>query len=102
MRSGERIADLCPNLQRLCDWQRSPGQPLRERLALEVLQDEKVDARVGADIVERADVWMTQTRNASRFAFEPLLRTGIMGDMLGQDFDGDRSCKPGVGRFIDF
>ena len=47
------------------------------------------------------DVRMTQGRERLGFALEPLLQVRIGGDVLGQDFDGDRAVQASVGRFVD-
>ena len=47
------------------------GQPIRQRLAVEALHDEKVDAVLVADVVEGADVRMIQRGDRLRFALEP-------------------------------
>ena len=54
----EGVGDLDAVAQDLVEGERALLEPVRERLALEVLHDQEVDAVVLADVVERADVRM--------------------------------------------
>ena len=61
MRLVERVGDLDRDLERIGKLQRSVSrEPVGERLPLQVFHDEEVDPVLGADVVERADVWMVQ------------------------------------------
>ena len=51
-----RLGHLDPVPGRLVDRQRPANEPVGERLALEELHDEVLDARLVADVVQRADV----------------------------------------------
>ena len=101
VRLVQGIRYLDGNGQRLIERQCALLQPLRQRLAIEILHDQEVDPVLAADVVERADVWMVQRGNRAGFALEPLLQIGVIGDMLGQHLDGDGAVQAGVGGFVD-
>ena len=44
---------------------------------------------------------MVQAGDRLRFALEALAEIGIVGDMRGQDLDGDGAVKASVGGFVD-
>ena len=52
MRFVQRVCDLHAVTQRLLKRQRTLGQPIRERLALEVLHDEVLDVALASDVIE--------------------------------------------------
>jgi hypothetical protein len=64
--------DLDRHLQRLVERQRALRQPLRQRLARQVLHHQVVDAILGSHIVHVANVRMLQRRQRLRLALEPL------------------------------
>ena len=69
VRLVERVRDLNRERQGLVERHRAfPSQPVRERLAFEILHHQEVDAILVADVVQRADVRMIQRgdRRASR------------------------------------
>jgi hypothetical protein len=50
---------------------------LRERVTVQVLQHEEVDAVLMSNVVERADVRVVQAGDGLGFPLEPLLQLGI-------------------------
>ena len=60
VRRRQRVADLNCDRQRLGQRQRALGDPRVERLAVEQLHHEIRGALVIADVVQRADVRMTE------------------------------------------
>ena len=78
VRFVERRRDLDRRLERLVDRQRALRQPIRQRLAFEILHDEERGAILFAHVVQRADVRMIELRDRAGFAVEALaeLRVG--------------------------
>jgi hypothetical protein len=74
---------------------------LRQRLAVEVFHDEKIDAGLLPDVVDGADMRMIQRGNGPSLALEPLLQFGMAGDMSGERLDGDGSIEARVSGFVD-
>jgi len=101
MCSGERISNLDRNRQRLLERRRALRQAIRQRLPVEVLQDEVVRALVATDIMQRADMRMVQCGNGARLTFEAFAQRRIITDMGGQYLDRHGAIEAGVLRFID-
>jgi hypothetical protein len=55
-----------------------------------------------ADIVERADVGMIEAGDGFGFALEAGFQGGVVGEVGGEDFDGDFAAEAGVAGAIDF
>jgi hypothetical protein len=55
-----------------------------------------------ADVVEMADVRMIQRGNGAGFALKALLEFGIVGEMSGENLDGDSAIEARVFRPVDF
>ncbi len=72
MRLVQRVGDLDAVAQRLLERERPLHEPVRERLAFEVLHDQVLDAVLIADVVERADVRMGELRDRLRLPLEAL------------------------------
>ena len=107
----ERVRNLKGVFERLLQRKRTLRQPIRERLALEVLHHDVVDVILAADlsavalakvdVVEGADVRMIQARNGARLLLEALAELGMLRKMLGEHFDGDDTIEAGVVGFIN-
>ncbi len=93
VRLVEGIGDLDGVVERLGEREPAPFQPLLERLALDVLDDQVVNVVLHADVVERADVRMVQARDDARFTLEPLPAVRIVRQMFRQCLDRDRAVQ---------
>ena len=89
MRRGRGLADLQAERDRAGHRQRPFPAQLRERLAVEVLEDEVVDALVLADGEERADICLPQPRDRLRLAVDARAEVGILRQRRRQDLDRD-------------
>jgi hypothetical protein len=101
LRRGQRVGNLRRHVERLVERQRAFLQPIGQRLAVEILHDEKRHALLIADVVERADVRMGELRDGARLAIEPIAEQRIGRECIGKDFDRDRAVEPGVSGFVD-
>ena len=79
----ESFADLDPTFQNRFERQRTFKQTIGERLAFQVFHDEVADPVLLANVVEMADVGMTQTGNGARFAIKAFLGLGLLGQVFG-------------------
>ena len=68
----ERTRDLDRAPERLVERQRAPRQTSGERLAVEDLHHQKGSVTFTSDVVQRADVRMSECGDRPRFPFEPL------------------------------
>jgi len=82
----ERSGHLDTVAKRLLQRERTFLQALGERLAFEILHDEKIDAVFGSDIVEGANVGMIQARHRPRFLLEALPELLVLGKLSRQNF----------------
>ena len=90
------------HVERLGERQRPPREPLGQRLALEPLHDQEVDAVLVADVVERADVRVIERRDRARLALEaraPIRRRAA--NSWRQDLDGHSPVQPRVAGAVD-
>ena len=82
-------------------------EPRRQRLALEVLHDQEVDAgavavgRLAADIVQGADVGVIQRRHRACFALEAFPGLRVAGDVRRQHLQGHGAGQPCIARPVD-
>jgi hypothetical protein len=102
MRRVERIGDLDRRLQRPVERQRAALEGRRQRLAFEELHDEIGDAVVASDVVQRADVRMTETGDRPRLALEALRQVGVGGEVRRQNLEGDDAAESCIGGTVDF
>ena len=89
----QRIRNLCPKLQQLLDRQRFSAQPMFQRLAFHQFHGNEGLAVAFVNIVNRADVWMVQSRCSTRFSFEPLQGLAVLCQFLGQELQGHEAAQ---------
>ena len=75
---------LSGDTQRFAQRERPVRQPRRQRLAFEVLHNEEVNVPLAPDIMERTDIGMTELRDGSRLAVEPLADSGAPDSSEGR------------------
>src|SRR4029077_9205179 len=98
----ETFGDLCPVTQYLLERQTSPGQARAQRFSLEKFHDDEVNAVLLPEIVELANVGVAQLGDGTSLAPEALQSVGTLGEMRGQNLDGDGAIEAGIGGAIDF
>ncbi len=98
---GKRVRDLRAEAQRLFRRQRSAAQAVGQRIAVEILHDEILDALLRAHIVQRADVRMGERRDRPRLALEALAHLGVRGEMPRENLDRHRPVEARVLGFVD-
>lgn len=101
VRDLQSFCDFHSNFQQLSERQCAPAQALGERLAVEELHDEEVGTVLRAYVVEMADVRMIQRGNGAGFALKTLLEFGIVGEVSGENLDGDNAIEARVFRAVD-
>ncbi len=101
MRLVERVRNLNPKLQRLVERHCALRQSLSQRLSLQVLHHKEIDPVLATDVVDVADVRMTEGGERLGLALEALLQRRIAGNVLGQDFDGNRAIEARIGGLVD-
>lgn len=84
---GERAGDGDPVTNNTVHRQATRCQDSGERVALEVLHHDVVDAIRGSDVVQRTDIGMVQIRDGAGFAFETPSGFEIRRDLWKEDLD---------------
>jgi hypothetical protein len=100
MRGVEGLRDLAGRDQRPVDGNRTVLQAFGERFSFQEFHDEKRHAVELADVVNRADVRVGDSRHGAGFALKPFeLRPGRA--RRRQDLDRDRAIELWVSSVID-
>ena len=92
----ERTSDLDAVAQDLLEGKCALPEPVRKRLAFEVLHDQVIDALVLTDVVEDADVGMCQGGYGLGLPLEALASLGARREVCREDLDGDGPVEAGV------
>src|SRR5438067_1528938 len=87
MRTFESTGDLHGISECFFIRQRAGAQTLGQRLALEVLHDQKFVAVVSSNVIQTADVRMIERGNRPRLAMKTLLHVFVRGKLRGQQLD---------------
>ena len=77
MRGVQRVGNLDAHVEHRVQAQRTGGEPILQRRALQILHDDERSPVLLADVVDGADVRVVQRRRRLRFAREPAQRLGI-------------------------
>src|SRR3990170_6014231 len=96
MRLVEGIGDLDAGAQGLVEWQRTFLYAIGQSLPFEVLQHQEVHPILASDVIERADVRVVQARDGTGLPLEAVTKSGVVGEVRGQDLDGHRAIETGV------
>ena len=82
VRRGECVGDLAPECEHLIDRQRAAGDVVVECRAVKQLHDDEIAARMLADVVHRAHVWMVQPRCCAGLTTEAFNRLAVVREFL--------------------
>lgn len=98
----EGVADLADDFECLLRVGRAICDHLPEGWAFDVLHEEVVEAAGGLTEVENADdVGVVQPGEGTGFAEEAFGEGGVVGEIGGEDFDGDGAIEPDLFGEID-
>ena len=95
------VGDLDSVLKRLVKRHCAASQPIRERLALQVLHHEVRGAVLFAHVIEGADVRMIELADRPRLAVESLTEVPVVSEPGRQDFDRHGPIEAGVASVVD-
>src|SRR5438067_4037508 len=102
MRLLQAFCNLRSILKYLVGRQWAFGQSVCERLAFQILHNEKIGPVLAANVEKSADVGVLQGGNGLGFALEPLFRVWPLRKIGWQYLDGDRPVETGVAGTINF
>jgi len=97
----ESIGDLPSVLDGELVRQRPSREPLSQRLSFEKAHDQEVRLVLPSDVVEGADVRVTQPGHGPRFALQTLAPVLFGSEIGGKNLDGDEAVEPGVHGLVD-
>jgi hypothetical protein len=101
VRFGKCIGNLDGVFQNVVQLQPTAWNHLAERLALDILHDDEVDAVLAANLVNRDDVGMIESRSCPRLLNEAALPAGIAGFVGWKDFDGNGPVQLAVTSLVN-
>ena len=101
MRRREPVRHFNRVLDGLVDRQRPARHPRPERLAVQELGDRIPEAALGADVVERQDVRVTEGGNRLRLLREQGEPRRIGSERFEEDLDRHVALQPAVARAVD-
>jgi hypothetical protein len=96
VRSRQRIRDLRCIVEDAIDRQSARLDRRRERRALDVLHDQKLDIAAPAQFVDGDDVGMVEARRGPGLTQDARRCFGVNDGVDGQDLDGDDAAEDGV------
>ena len=82
-----------PSRSKRFQFHRAAGDAVLERLAVQKFHGDEGFARLLADVVNRADVGMIQGGRGLGFAPKALEGLRIVGDVVGQEFERDKTAS---------
>ena len=86
MRGFQRVGHLRAEFQQGIGGHGAAADAFAQGLAFEQFHDEKGQAVVLADVVNRANARMIQGRRGARFALETFEGRGILGEIVSEEF----------------
>ena len=96
VRRVQRVCDLNSEQKQRLQFKRAVADQVLQSLAIQELHGDERLAALLADVVNRADVGMVESRRGLRFTLKTGKSLGVFGDFIGQEFQGDKSVQPGV------
>jgi len=101
MRGIERVGDINGKRQQQISFHGTSGDAVLQHYAVEILHGDKCFPVLFADVINRADVGVVQCGCSLSLASEAREYQRIAGDVLGQEFEGDKTLQARVFGFVD-
>ena len=101
VRGVERVGDFDGEAEQDIHFERTAGDAMLQGQAVEILHGDEGLAVLFADVVDGADVGMVQRGSGLGFAAKALQRLAVLGDVFGEELQGDEAIEPGVFGFVD-
>ncbi len=96
VRGIETIRDLNADLEQLGDFDGSPGDAMLQRLPLEQLHGDERPALEFADVINRANIRMIQSRSSPRLAAESLDGLRVLRNIVRKEFQSYIAAEPRI------
>src|SRR5215469_5285388 len=101
MRRVESVCDLDAEVDYCVDFHRFAGDLMPEGLPLKKFHRDEGSPLGFVDLIDRADVWVIQRRRSSRFLPEAVERLRVVGNIVWQEFERDKSAETQVLSLVD-
>ena len=92
----QRISNVDCEREKNFRFQRTPGDPVLQRNAIQKLHDDEGLVSALSNLVDRADVGMVQGGSSASFSTEAFQCLWVSGKVFRQEFQGDKAAKLGV------
>ena len=102
MRGSERVGDLPGDRDRVVEREPAVREPIGQRRTFDELEDERFDALVALDAIERGDVGVIERREHLGLALEASQPIAIVGQGGRQHLDRHVAAEPLVVRAVHF
>ncbi|MGC1645148.1 MAG: hypothetical protein WA741_04910 [Candidatus Sulfotelmatobacter sp.] len=102
VRRRQALCDLSAVVDDSPHRQRPTAQLHPQGLTLQALGDQIRRALIGADVVNRKNVGVVQSRNYPCLGFKSLQPFGVSRQLFRQDLDGNIPTQPGIFGTVDF
>ena len=97
----ECVRDLDPQPEHRIACERTGGESVLQRRALEVLHGDERSSVLLADVVDGADMWMAERRSGSGFTLKAAQRFGIARQISGDELERHGTVKPRILGLVD-
>ncbi len=98
---GQRVRNLGTHIEQHAERQRVTADALPQGFPLEQLHRNETLSVVFANFVDRADVGMIECGRGTSFSAEPFKCLRILRQLVGQEFQRNKTAKRHVLRFVD-
>src|SRR5580692_10571303 len=97
----ESIRNLNPQLEQLRNLQRTPLNHVLQGPAVQILHGNKRFAILLPNVIDGANVRMVESRSRLRLALKAAKSLRILGDVVGQELESNKTMQPNVLGLID-
>ena len=101
MRGVERIGDFDGQCENLVYFQRTAGDAMLQRHAIEKFHGNEGFAVLVVNFVDRADIGMIQRGGRLGFALKAAKGLRVFSDVIGQELEGNKAVKLHILGFVD-
>ena len=101
MRGVQRVGDLDAEPQHRLESERTGGESILQRRALQILHGDERSSVLLADVVDRADVRMVERRCGPGFTLKAAQGLGIARQIAGDELERHGTMQPRIFGFVD-
>ena len=102
VRRIQPIGNLDREVEQFVDLYEFRPDPVLEGLPFEILHRNEGLAFIFADLINGANMGMVESRGGARFTLKAFQSLAVLGEMFGQELQGDESAELGVFGLVDY